>query len=303
MNNYIINPYKLWSIKGIGNLIETISPQTYEILLNLHTSIKDIRYKTALTKNVLTYSLFEEIDIETINRCNGLCSFCPVNKNIDTRPYHLMNETLFKSIIEQLHNLDYNKIVCLFCNNEPLLDNRIYEFAEYTRSRLPFAKIIINTNGSVLTPEKFNRLILNLDLLIVDNYNDKLELNPSIKTLVKTCLFKDKYIDKVQIILRKQNEILTSRSGQAKNRKTVKTLSSPCVYPYMQLSIRSNGEVSMCCNDALGEETLGDTNKESLKDIWYGNKFKEIRQKMLINRNLNSICKKCDSIVIPTNIR
>lgn len=35
--------------------------------------------------------LFEEIEIETLNRCNGKCSFCPVNVNEPQRPYHKMS--------------------------------------------------------------------------------------------------------------------------------------------------------------------------------------------------------------------
>ena len=29
-----------------------------------------------------------EIEIETINRCNGICPFCPINANEPQRPYY-----------------------------------------------------------------------------------------------------------------------------------------------------------------------------------------------------------------------
>ncbi len=108
---------------------------------------------------------------------------------------------------------------------------------------------------------------------------------------------------KVWITLRKQNEILTSRSGQSKNRKSVKTLSSPCIYPFMQISIRSNGKINQCCNDALGKETLGDTNYESLESIWYGHDFVTLRLKLLQSRSLVPMCKHCDTNVIPLDVR
>lgn len=103
--------------------------------------------------------------------------------------------------------------------------------------------------------------------------------------------------------MRKQNEILTSRSGQAKNRKQIKSLSSLCIYPFMQFYIRSDGNISMCCNDALGIETLGNVHDDSIIDIWNGTKYSEIRQNLLINRKLITLCKNCDTIVIPADIK
>lgn len=43
--------------------------------------------------------LFLRIDIETINRCNGTCPFCPVNAKAEQRPYAKMSEDLFKKNI------------------------------------------------------------------------------------------------------------------------------------------------------------------------------------------------------------
>lgn len=299
----LINPYKFPALKSVGNIIENISPPLYERLLMLHTSIKDTTYKKALIRKVQSYSLFEEVSIETINRCNGTCSFCPVNKNIDTREYFLMKKELFFSIIDQLHNINYKKVVSLNCNNEPFLDKRIFEFAEYTRNKLPQASIVLCTNGSLLTPENFYKIIPNLNLLIIDNYNDELKLNNNIKPINDICLNNETYNNKVWITLRKQNEILTSRGGQAKNRREIKTLSSPCIYPFMHISMRSNGKVNLCCNDALGEGTLGDSNTETLIDIWNGTKYKEVRRKLLQSRSLLPLCKKCDTVVIPLGMR
>jgi len=299
----IINEYKFPKIKYWGNMIECISPSLYEYMLMLHTSYKDMKYKDIMHKNVQEFSFFHEICIETINRCNGTCSFCPVNKNIDTREYHLMGEELFYSIIDQLHAMNYNKTVSLHCNNEPLLDKRIYKFAEYTRNKLPNAYIVMNTNGTLLTPANFYKLVSNLDLLIIDNYNDNLKFNKDTILINDICENNDEYNKKVWITLRKQNEILTSRGGQAKNRKYTRVLSSPCIYPFMQISIRSNGEINWCCNDSLGQGELGNTNNKTLLDIWNGEKYHSFRKEMLKGRSLLPMCSKCDTIVIPLDVR
>jgi len=299
----IVNPYKFPTLKFFGNTIENVSPHLYEHLLSKHTSIKDTIYKNIMTRYVKTCSLFEEVSIETINRCNGSCSFCPVNKNLDTREFRLMEKELFYSIIDQLYDIKYNKVISLHCNNEPFLDKRIFEFAEYTHNLLSQATINLCTNGSLLTPKNFLKIIPNLSLLIVDNYNDKLKLNENIKPIHEICKTNKTYNDKVWIVLRKQNEILTSRSGQAKNRKPVKPLHSPCIYPFMHMSIRPDGKVNLCCNDALGQETLGDTTKETLLNIWKNQNYTAVRQNMIKNRNSHLLCAKCDTIIIPLDLR
>lgn len=299
MNNIIVNPYK-HSLKGIGSVIEFISPSIYECVYSSHTYIKDLWYKDLMKAKINALSGFiEEIDIETINRCNGECSFCPVNRNIDTRKFHLMSEELFKNIIKQLHDIHYSGIICPFCNNEPLIDNRIFGFIEYIKRQAPRARIILNTNGTLLTTPKFNRLIPNLDLLIIDNYNDKLEMHPNIREIYDICKDDPKYINKVQIMLRKQNEILTTRSGQATNRNKTRPLRSPCIYPYMQMSVRSDGMVISCCNDALGKGIMGNLNTQSIIDVWNSKLYRDFRAEMLKGRRNLAVCRDCDSIVIP----
>jgi radical SAM protein with 4Fe4S-binding SPASM domain len=297
-NRILIDRYKPYNPVGMGNIIQNLSPFAFEKMLRLFTIAKDIRYKNITKRKALSLNLFGQIDIETINRCNGSCSFCPVNKNIDPRDFHLMDEELFHSIIDQLHEMGFSGGVYLSLNNEPLLDRRLFKFLEYARGKLPFAKLVIWTNGTLLTADKFHRLMYFLDSITIDNYNDNLELYPNIKEIYKICLNEEKYRDRIKIVLRKRNEILTSRAGQAKNRKKMDVLASPCMYPYCQMSVRPDGKVSMCCNDALGKVTLGDINKESILDIWNGDRYTHVRKEMLRGRKNLELCKNCDTIVL-----
>ena len=65
-------------------------------------------------------NLFNSIEIETINRCNNDCSFCPVNREKDIRSFAKMSDEIFYKIIDELHDMDYAKGINLFSNNEPL---------------------------------------------------------------------------------------------------------------------------------------------------------------------------------------
>lgn len=133
-------------------------------------------------------------------------------------------------------------------------------------------------------------------MLYIDNYNDALELNERPKIIYEYCKKNDLYKDKVEIHLRKSNEVLTTRGGQAPNNNTKKhTLNFPCILPYTQLIIRPDGKISLCCNDALGKFTLGNLNEQTLIEIWNSDKYSEIRHKIKMGREHLSLCQFCDS--------
>ncbi len=243
--------------------------------------------------------LFHHVEIETVNRCNGGCSFCPVSVKNEKREYVKMTDQLFKKIIDQLAEIDYSGRLALFSNNEPLLDDRILDFHKYAREKLLNARMHLYTNGTLLTKEIFVELIKYLDELIIDNYNQNLDLIPASKMIEEYAEENPEIKEKVTIVLRKPNEILTSRGGDAPNRTEVNIENGiSCVYPFQQLIIRPDGKVSLCCNDPLGKSTMGDANEESLLDIWNGEKFNFVRKQIINGRENYEHCKRCDVFVI-----
>lgn len=127
---------------------------------------------------------FYTIEIETQNRCNNDCPFCPVNRHNDTRKPAVMKEEIFLTIIDQLRAMDYHGQISLFSNNEPLLDGRILKFIETAKKLLPNATHNLYTNGILLDEEKFSVLVKNLDMLIIDNYDDNFEFIPPVKKVL-----------------------------------------------------------------------------------------------------------------------
>lgn len=51
-----------------------------------------------------------------------------------------------------------------------------------------------------------------------------------------------------------------------------------CKHPWMSMTIKSNGEAAMCMEDFNNEIILGDATKESLADIWNGEKYHTFRR-------------------------
>ena len=51
-----------------------------------------------------------------------------------------------------------------------------------------------------------------------------------------------------------------------------------CRHPWMSMTIKSNGEAAMCMEDFNNEIILGDAHKETLYDIWNGEKYAKLRK-------------------------
>lgn len=243
--------------------------------------------------------LFSSIEIEVINRCNGECPFCPVNKHTDPRKLFKMDEKLFQKIIDELGELNYSGRLALHSNNEPFLDSRIIEFTKYAREKVPKAFLYMYTNGTLLTIEKFSAIIPYLDRIVIDNYSDELRLHENAQKINDLCKNDRRLDKKVEIHVRKIHEVLDTRGGQSPNNDKKKTYSMSCILPYKQMIIRPDGKTSLCCNDPYGKFTLADVNKMSLKEAWYSKRAEQIRRGLRKNRIGISLCRFCDTIPGP----
>ena len=234
------------------------------------------------------------IEIETVNRCNNDCSFCPVSKGNDIREMKKMSDELFYGIIDELSAINYDGYLSLFSNNEPLIDPRMMNFLKYARTRLPNAKHALFTNGLLLTREKYLELIKYLDYLIIDNYSDEFELMDNIKELQEIDISQYGNCE-VRVEVRRKNQVLSSRGGLAPNKKDAGEYHSACVLPFMQMVIRPDGRVSRCCQDAYGLMTLADVSTEGVEGAWNSRAYKHTRELMINDgRTLVKGCKDCD---------
>lgn len=238
-------------------------------------------------------AVLSTVEIETINRCNNDCSFCPANRNADIRPVMKMEQWVFEKIIDELADMDYRGRISLFSNDEPLLDNRIFDFLSYARKKLPNAYHSLFTNGILLTDDKFDKLVNLLDYLRINNYNDDLELDKNIQKIVENN--HDEKKCQVMIEVRKKNQVLMNRGGLSPNNEIYYHYNSACILPFVQMVIRPDGGVSRCCQDVYGNETLGNVKDNTIQEIWNGEKYRQYREKMLNGERCTvSYCKDCD---------
>jgi len=282
----------------------------YEIIMQNAKKLYDRKVcdqATRLAKVSLAETpIFNMVEIETYSRCNGTCKFCPVNRYIDPRPHIKMKDNMFYDIIQQLKEIDYSGSICLYSNNEPFLDERIFDFCAHVRRELPNAYNFLYTNGTLLSLPKFKTLMESLDYIWIDNYIPHNKYMKSIchptKHLHKNilCVYEyvvedlEEYENRVSFQIRDQDEKLGTRGGNSPNRAKISSLKSPCLLPFHQIVIRPDGKLSFCCNDALGQMTMGDLTENKLTEIWNSKQYVKLREKMALGRNHIDICSRCD---------
>jgi radical SAM protein with 4Fe4S-binding SPASM domain len=71
-----------------------------------------------------------------------------------------------------------------------------------------------------------------------------------------------------------------------------------CQFPWSSMTIKSNGESVECVEDYNNEIILGDAKKESLYDIWNGEKYKKLRQDQLDLTPCIKCTERCDMNLI-----
>lgn len=295
-------PYRFWQNRIIASIENKHSEFYQNWLCPIKGSAEEIFYGAAMGRYIRKLSrakpfhLFSLVEIETINRCNNDCAFCPVNKNHDTRSFKVMSRDLFLSIMRQLEELEYTGSLCLFSNNEPLLDKRIVELHQIARRFLPQSYIYLYTNGKLLTIEKYQKLMTCLDYIIIDNYSDDLTLIDPIKIINDFIINNtdNSYKERTRIQSFRKKAVRSTRGGQAKNRSNLFQRRSLCALPFSQLVIRPDGKLSLCCQDALGKYNLGNLAQQSILDAWNGEEYWKIRNLILKGVHEIDLCRFCD---------
>ncbi len=71
-----------------------------------------------------------------------------------------------------------------------------------------------------------------------------------------------------------------------------------CKHPWMTMTIKSNGEATMCMEDFNNEIILGDVHKNTLEEIWNGDAYRDFRMAHIENRQNMKCNEQCDMKLI-----
>lgn len=72
-----------------------------------------------------------------------------------------------------------------------------------------------------------------------------------------------------------------------------------CVDPWLNVVVRSNGEVLPCCSDFAGALVLGDLNEQSLEEVWNGEPLQRLRAAHASGTGLPDACRRCSDLRTP----
>lgn len=266
------------------------------------------------------------IKIETTNFCNSQCLYCP-NKTLN-RKKGFMEDALFEKIINECVSWGIKQIhLCNF--GEPLVDKKLSEKLKLIKDKQHDIKTVIFTNGSLLNEKICKEIMLaGLDELCIsfdgyskehfEKYRYPLIYESILKNIQNSIKIKKELKAKTSIILQpvydsntidsdKLNNFLIFWSdkvddisiqklhdwhGYVKNEGYVnKNIICRDLFQYM--TINWDGSVVPCCLDYEGENILGNVNKQTIRQAWFGKEFTEFRRKLLKNVSLIPMCSEC----------
>jgi radical SAM protein with 4Fe4S-binding SPASM domain len=203
----------------------------------------------------------------------------------------LMDEKLFKKIIDELADINYFGRISPHFYGEPLLDERIVDFMEYTRKKLPASNIVIFTNGDLLTIELYNRLInAGIDYFLVTQHGKNMSKN--MEDLFEH-LKNHGGAEKIHYRKFTSKSSFSSRGGLLDFQPETE---SWCRLSAHDLVIDYAGNVVLCCEDYHSSIKFGNLNSESIIDIYTKERYRTIRKELKKGIFRLDICKKCVGI-------
>lgn len=270
----------------------------------------------------------EKVYTESTNACNADCIMC--NRKKMTRKIGVMDYALFKDIAGQCASLGVKEM--RFHNfGEPMIDRLLAEKVNYAKKR-GIASTVMYSNGSLLNRGIAKKLIeFGLDRLYIsfDGGSKKSYEKVRVKLNFDAVSENIEQFMKIRNRLQRQNPVvelvllpleddaadiqqfqkkwegtvdsvrisaLHDFAGQSNNgtKHSAAVSPVPCYMLWKSMFILWNGDVSICCMDFDGRYILGNVKKQSIEDIWTGEKFMLVRQNHL-RGDLSSLalCQNC----------
>jgi len=270
-----------------------------------------------------------EVRIENTNYCNAKCIICPRDEM--TRKKVTMFNRHFNILVEQAIELGA-KSVSIFGYGEPLMDRGIFNKIAYCTKR--GLDTFITTNASLLNLE-VSTLLLKTGLKKIrfschgvyknyDKVHKGLRFEDTTRNITNFIAMNRvrKYGCTVAMSVIPMNgetieeirkfweygvdelEIWKPHgwAGRVDSREVSKKRKKTCGRPHNgPIQIQADGKVIPCCFLTDGEIILGDTHKNTIKEILKGDAYKKIRKQHTTGNLKGLPCKVCDQLNIGDN--
>jgi hypothetical protein len=247
------------------------------------------------------------VAVETTNRCNAKCPFCP-NQYLQRDKGH-MSDDLFEKIIDDCGQFSLPAIEP-FLNGEPFVDPKLLPRLELIRNRLPNTKLRLYTNGYGLKPKMvdaltglgIDHLYISLNTLNPETYHSIMgfDLERTLKNLdyLTDISRRDRVARRITFrMTRTESTPLSEQEafeafcrkcgvrsfivGLFNYKGDISSQLPPPNFPcehITRVDILSNGMVTLCCMDQEGTFAWGDATKDSILDIYNGTEANRYRK-------------------------
>jgi len=321
-------------LRKIKNTLETneMAAAWFDGIAGTSLYRKFIYYKIRKYASWIKESRRYNVIIETTNLCNARCVMCPHNKM--KRKMEVIRDETFDLIVEKLKNEKINPLAFILNGfGDPLTDGKIFERIKILRKEFPRSVVKFYTNlglanedtiKNILTSglseinvsfngygkedyEKtmgidYDRTLENLKSLIAERnkMQSRLKIRLSMTLLSQNEGDEKKFInywknkaDSVSVNkIHSYNKSVEDVSG--KNKINFSKPTCPCKYIWNTIVFGTSGDIFLCCLDFEGTYNFGNIASNGILNIYYGEKFSQIREEHLGNRIKNiEMCSSC----------
>lgn len=283
---------------------------------------------TEIPQKQITTDFPINLDLETTSVCNLLCPMCPRTIKIEDGTFSEvghMSMDLYKKIIDE----GSKKGLCsikMMSLGEPLLDPYIVKRIKYAKDK-GIIEVMFNTNATNLNEEMTHKILeAGLDSIFfsIDGLKEqyeKIRIGAHYESVVKNIenflrIKEDGGYKHVQTrvsmvvmpgmekIIDEYTKIWLPKVGQVGfGEWLVRTSDSDekdynpdfiCAQPFQRMFVLEDGICTPCCLDDGRGYVLGDANKNTISEIWHGERAEAMRSAQKNGRYYDiDICKKC----------
>lgn len=266
------------------------------------------------------------IQIEAVLGCNLSCSFCGINGiGYGSKKKGLKYMTLetAEAVAKNIAAAKWTSRIEFARRGEPSLHPELSDIIALFRKYLPRNSIMMTSNGGgFLGGDGPRTKILQLykaglNTLALDNYQH-VKIVPKILETVNMEWCSENAIDfyhypddpggnphkrrgrqervlsivkDISVATRGTHSDINNHGGYG---SAARHYPKACAKPFRELSVDWNGKVPKCCIAWGGEFITGDATAIPLTDIWNGERFFALRQKLLRGQRDFGACKGCD---------
>jgi radical SAM protein with 4Fe4S-binding SPASM domain len=194
--------------------------------------------------------------------------------------------------MHELGEINYHGEILFHFYGEPLTDERLPELVRYAKKIVPHAELQINTNGFLLTIEKYNLLAnAGVKRFFITQYGKDMPQN--IKNLLGYLKKNNKSSKNILYRILGEDLGLSNRGGELKVKNVVDFDRPICNYPNTAIQIDYAGNLVLCCNDYHSSIKLGNLNNQKLLEILNSHAYKKLRKEIRNGIYNLQICRKC----------